>query len=134
MPSHGAKLGDLVVGQVLGTAQERLLAETDAQLRGLLKADSPHSRNAHPGMAGLVFLRAIQALNVVPPSAIMTELTIEQITPIPLDRDLTTEVRVSQKFIRKGRNLVTFGYKTFDGEDVVLEMMQTIIWPSAPES
>jgi hypothetical protein len=100
----------------------------------LLKAGWLNSRHAHPGMAGLVFLRAIQALDVVPPSAIMTELRIEQLSPIPLDRDLTTEVRVSQKFVRKGRNLVTFGYKTFDGDDVVLQMMQTIIWPSTQES
>jgi hypothetical protein len=128
---HVTKYADLEVNQLLGSTQETVDAGTDSALRRLVRAGDADPHNAHPGAAGLIFLRAIHALNVVPPGAIMTELSITQRMSIPLNRPLTTAVRVTRKFEKKGRNLVSFSYESLDGESPVLEILQTIIWPAA---
>jgi hypothetical protein len=124
------RYGDLEVNQLLGTTQDTVDTKTDRALRRLIGAGNVDSRNAHPGTAGLIFLRAIQALKVVPPGAIMTELSITQRRSIPLDRPLTTAVRVTRKFVKKGRNLVSFSYDAAEADSPVLQILQTIIWPS----
>lgn len=121
----------LEVNQLLGTTVETVDSEADSALRSLVNAGDVDSHNAHPGAAGLIFLRAIQALDVVPPGAIMTELSITQSRSIPLNRPLTTEVRVSRKFQRKGKDLISFSYESVDSQIPVFRVLQTIIWPAS---
>ncbi|HWI75446.1 MAG TPA: MaoC family dehydratase [Baekduia sp.] len=124
---------DLVVGERMGPFVELVSAALAGRLSGAIGAPATVAA-APPAVFPVLFLHALRrAMGGIPAGSVLAKQELEFHAVLPVDSEVSIEVWVGAKEVKRERPFVTIEFDIRDaaGEQVVTGR-KIIVWPTGP--